>query len=232
MVFRLFCLHIAVAWIQHVLGDAWCDSFILHWICTCPWDQSSDVSLYSGIVSYLFGCQLCPSQYRQLKAEGVPMIVKLRTGLRQFEDSDQMCHALRMHLLCRHLPENIHWIYAGGENLRMPPVLSLCFKEATRKQAWGDSNLLETQRTYEINHSRFRSSGVGLLCPLHRLLPGGQAYRQRILAHLVNVVQGCRATMQLRVSDRFAQKRQCLGQLSGQMQPEPWRQVQGVRPRQ
>ena len=28
----------------------------------------------------------------------------------------------------------------GGENLRMPPVLSLCFKQATRKQAWRESN--------------------------------------------------------------------------------------------
>ena len=41
--------------------------------------------------SFFFGCQLCPSQYRQLKAEGVPMIVKLRTGLKDFEDSDVPC---------------------------------------------------------------------------------------------------------------------------------------------
>lgn len=98
---------------------------------------------------------------------------------------------MRSECICCVSTKNIHWIYAGGENLRMPPVLSLCFKEATRKQAWGDSTVICWK------HSA--SSGVGLLCRFAALPVAQAAWRPSLQATNLGSLGECSATMQFRV---------------------------------
>ena len=76
------------------------------------------------------------------QAEGVPMIVKLRRGLRasKHEVFKKSKSWYVFSVILQSWQNMCLEKKRGGENLRMPPVLSLCFKQATRKQAWRESN--------------------------------------------------------------------------------------------
>ena len=90
-------------------------------ICTLPVVEVHDISA---------------SKPHQREAEGVPMIVKLRRRLRTSKHrSLQNSKSLHVFSVLLQSSQNMGK-KSGGENLRMPPVLSLCFKQATRKQAW------------------------------------------------------------------------------------------------
>ena len=183
-----------------------------HFDCSCkryavqllPATGTHDIQSFLLAYCGYCGCMStsCPSQLRQLKAEGVPMIVKLRTGAQRFFGFRCAMPIMRSECICCVSTKNIHWIYAGGENLRMPPVLSLCFKEATRKQAWGDSTVIcwkHSALTKSLNHLSFASSGVGLLCRFAALPVAQAAWRPSLQATNLGSLGECSATMQFRV---------------------------------